>query len=310
MRSRAIVPSFWRQSPPLSQLLGPRKPTLRRPGKPPIRSYGIAGDVDRRRLPGAARARGEHRRRRAPDARDLRCRLALRGRHLGPAGSPADRLPVRPVRGRGVAVRADPARARRAQPLARALLPALEHHPDCSHGRGRGCRRRVDEPARAAVLHPGDLRRAFVPARVGGRDRGTRLRRLRGGGGRRGSSGPRVRGVLCALPRMHRRAVRLARPQPGPPPGGARARVARGSPDRVPQPPRLRGALRLRVEPLAAQRPAGRADHARPRQLQGRERHARARRRRRDPALGRGRDGGDGAPDGHASVASAATSSP
>ena len=134
-------------------------------------SYGIEDGADGRRLPRAARARREHRRRCAPDARDLRCRMALRGRHLGPAGSPADRVAVRPGRDRGAAVRADPARARRAQPLARALLPALEHHPDRAHDRRRGCRRRVDEPARAAVLHPGDLRCALVPARLGGRDR-------------------------------------------------------------------------------------------------------------------------------------------
>ena len=180
-------------------------------------------------------------------------------------------------RDRGAAVRADPARARRAQPLARAVLPAVEHDPDRAHGRGRGRRRRVDEPAGAAVLHPGGLRGAVVPARLGGHDRGARLRRLRGGRGRRGAPGPRVRRLLRALPRMHRRAVRLARPQPGPPPRGARARVARGSPDRVPQPPRLRGALRRRAEPRGAQRPPGRADHARPRPLQGGQRHARPR---------------------------------
>ena len=86
---------------------------------------------------GGPRTRREHRRRRAPHARALRRRLALRGGHLGPAGPPADRLAVRHRRDRRAAVRADPARARRAQPLARALLPALERDADRAHGRGR-----------------------------------------------------------------------------------------------------------------------------------------------------------------------------
>ena len=233
-----------------------------------------------RRLLRGARARREHRRRRAPDARDLRRRLALRGRHLGPARPPADRLAVRPRRDRGAAVRADPARARRAQPLARAVLPAVERHADRAHAPW-SWRPTAASTSPLALLF-------FVPVifaalsyplasvvAIGALDYVAYV--AVGVAGRRGRT-PSTSGFFALCLGVHRRAVRLARPQPGPPPRGARARVARGPADRLPQPPRLRGALRRRAAAArcASGRPV-RADHARPRPLQGGQRHARPR---------------------------------
>ena len=79
---------------------------------------------------------------------------------------------------------------------------------------------------------------------------------------------------------------------------GARARLALGPADRVPEPPRLRGALRRRAQPRRALGRHAGDRAARPRRLQARQRRARARVRRRAAALGGGDDERRGAPIG------------
>ena len=68
--------------------------------------------------------------------------------------------------------------------------------------------------------------------------------------------------------------VRLAGAQPRPPAPRARARVARRPADRVPEPPRLRGALRRRAQPRRAHRRDAVGRPPRPRRLQARQRRA------------------------------------
>ena len=105
--------------------------------------------------------------------------------------------------------------------------------------------------------------------------------------------------------------VRLAGAQPRPAAQRARPRLAHGPADRVPEPPRLRGALRRRAQPRRSARAALLGDRpARPRRLQARQRRARARRRRRAAALGRRRRWAPSCARRTPSAAWAATSSP
>ena len=114
--------------------------------------------------------------------------------------------------------------------MARTVLPAVEHDPDRVHHRGIVAADGGSNKALALLFFIPVVFAALSYPLASGRNRGPGLRCLRGGGSRGRTAGSRVRRLLRALPRLHGSPVRLARPEPGPPPRGARARVARRPP--------------------------------------------------------------------------------
>ena len=221
------------------------------------------------------------------------------GRDL-PARAAADRRPRPRARG---AHRVEPAQpVRGASGLARAQLLRRRQH------RGRRRRRAVHQPGGAAPPRPRGgrgaghglvgvrpSRRPADPAVVPGRARAGRLRGRRVPRPRRG---PRLaaRGDARDEPRRRRRRrghraehARRERAQ-----GAGAPPDARGQPrhaDRAPEPHAAARPRRAGARPAPAQWRADRCDLHRPRRLQERQRHARARRGRRGAAGGRAAPG-------------------
>ena len=140
--------------------------------------------------------------------------------------------------------RAAAARADRPQPLPRGLLLRLEPaRPRPDRGRHAG-RRRHRQPARADLLHarsssPRCPTRSTSVRRRGRPRASPPTWRSRDHGRRRQLELPgAVRGDAV----LHRRDERLAGAQPRPPARGADGGLARRPADRLPEPPRLRGA--------------------------------------------------------------------
>ena len=185
--------------------------------------------------------------------------------------------------------------------LVRAVLPGLERGVIAIVAVRDGARRRLGQPARRAVLPPARLRGAVLPAGLDARRRGARPRRVR-------RASPRPPAAARASSRSC--SPRRSSTPPGSAPGRAatttthRRELDRASRDRpahrLPEPPRLRGALRRRAVARAPRRATEVAlVLARPRPLQGRQRPAGPRRRRPAAVLGRRRAARGPARGGH-----------